>query len=109
MTRRDQRLLVVLAAAAAAWLLAAAALGGSGALTFAPLAVLLVPLLLGRYVGEEPLTRLAARVRVRAHRAPRRTRASAPLRAPRAILPRGGRLLAAHLAVRPPPAAPAAS
>lgn len=105
MTGRDQRLLVVLAAVAALWLMVAAALGAtSGALYFAPLVTLLVPLLLGRYVGEEPLARLRERVARTLPRARREAARPASVRAPRALFPRGGRLLAAHLAVRPPPA-----
>jgi hypothetical protein len=64
--------------------------------------VLALPLLSGRYVGEEQILRLAAAF-VAARRRP------APALSPtigrtRLRLPRGGRLLAFSLAVRPPPA-----
>jgi hypothetical protein len=72
-------------------------------LFLAPWLVVLAPLLAGRYLGERSLHRLAGRLA--RHRAPRR-RVATPiahgLTAP--LLPRGGRLLACSLAVRPPPA-----
>jgi hypothetical protein len=68
-------------------------------LYLAPLLVLLVPLLARRYPGERLLLRAA-----RTRRTPRPVRAIVPpARKPRAALPSGGRLIAAHLAVRPPP------
>jgi hypothetical protein len=74
----------------------------TGLLLLSPALVLLLPLLAGRYLGEETLERLAARVA-----APRRRRraAAAPLprRRPRATGARGGRLLASALAERGPP------
>jgi hypothetical protein len=67
-----------------------------------PALLLLLPLLAGRYVGEDRLARLAASF------VPPRRRAGTPLamrvRRARRTLPRGGRLIAASLAVRPPPA-----
>jgi len=70
----------------------------------APLLLLLLPLLAGRYVGEEGIARLAQAVRGRRRgRAPRLAAPTAALRAVRGV-PRGGRLIAASLAVRPPPA-----
>ncbi len=67
----------------------------------APLLVLALPLLAGRYFGEERIARLAGRLR-----RPRR-RLSAPVlpatRPVAALLPRGGRLIASALAKRPPP------
>lgn len=68
-------------------------------LYLAPLLVLLVPLLARRYPGERLLLRVA-----RARRTLRPARMLAPSpRKPRAALPSGGRLIAAGLAVRPPP------
>jgi fatty acid desaturase len=73
----------------------------TGILLLSPAIVLLALLLTGHYVGEERLHRLAVAVR---RRAPRRTRAARrPLPRPRAAMPRGGRLVATSLAVRPPP------
>ena len=68
--------------------------------------LLLLPLLAGRYVGEDGLARLA---RSRTAPPPRRSpaRIGARRRAPR-VLPRGGRLIAAALAERGPPAPAAA-
>jgi len=75
-----------------------------GVLFLSPAIVLLASLLSGRYVGEERLQRLAAAFRPHARR--RRPPAAAPVRRPprRLPVPRGGSLLAASLAVRPPPA-----
>jgi hypothetical protein len=64
-------------------------------------------LLAGRYVGEERIARLAARFVSRARRIVPRLVARLP-RAPRALAPRGGRLLACSLAERGPPAVLAA-
>jgi hypothetical protein len=102
-TRRDRHLLLGLAALTLA--LAASTLVGvhSDVLLAVPVLLFALPLLAGRYVGEERLARLAAgfvSIRDRADRSlPTTAR-----RSPRA-LPRGGRLIAASLAVRPPPAA----
>lgn len=68
----------------------------------APLLLLALPLLAGRYVGETTLRRLA-----RSARGPRRLPpgvGTAVARRAIAIVPRGGALLATSLAVRPPPA-----
>jgi hypothetical protein len=67
----------------------------------APLLVVLLPLLAGRFVGEDRIVRLASRRR--------RARRPAVLLAPTGWLrgghrvARGGRLIARGLAVRPPP------
>ena len=101
-TRRDRQLLFALAGIALA--LASLTLVGahSDVLLTVPVLVLALPLLGGRYVGEEQILRLAAAF-VAARRRPATalhpTTAGAPQR-----LPRGGRLLAFALAVRPPPA-----
>jgi hypothetical protein len=100
-TSRDRHLLLGLAALALA--LGAATLVGvhGDVLLAAPALLFALPLLAGRYVGEEQLARLTGnRVTVR-----RRAAASLPAsarRSPRAMV-RGGRLIAASLAVRPPP------
>ena len=102
-TRRDRQLLFALAGIALA--LASLTLLGvhSDVLLSLPVLVLALPLLSGRYVGEEQILRLAAAF-VTARRRP------VPVLAPdrsdrtRRSLPRGGTLLACSLAVRPPPA-----
>jgi hypothetical protein len=101
-TSRDRHLLLGLAALALA--LGASTLVGvhSDVLLAVPVLLFALPLLAGRYVGEERLARLAAAfvsIRDRAGG----SLPTAPRRSPRA-LPRGGRLIAASLAVRPPPA-----
>jgi hypothetical protein len=63
---------------------------GAEVLLASPALVLAVPLLAGRYVGERTIARLASRVVVLARRAVRALSARLP-RAPRALLPRGGR------------------
>jgi hypothetical protein len=103
MPRRDQRLLLGLAALTLLFALVQTATGISAdVLLAAPALVLLLPLLAGRYVGEDGLARLTAAL------VPRRRRPAvariAPRRAPR-TLARGGRLIALSLAHRGPPAA----
>jgi hypothetical protein len=84
-------------------LLLGAVTGHPDWLAFAgPLCLLALPLVAGRYVGEDALDRL------RRDRPARRRRLIArglPKGAQRVavILPRGGRLIAEALAVRPPP------
>src|SRR4051794_23115946 len=68
----------------------------------APVLLLFLPLLAGRYVGEDGLLRLAARARPRWARPASSARPA--LRAPR-TLARGGRLIAVALGQRGPPAA----
>lgn len=86
------------------WVAALALTGSTDALLFlAPALLIAIPLLGGRFIGEELIARLAAR-RAR----PRPRSASAPLApppAPATWLPRGARLIASALAKRPPPAA----
>jgi hypothetical protein len=86
------------------WVAALAATGSTDALLFlAPALLIAIPILCGRYFGEELIARLADRpARTRPARA---IAASAAPRAPRTWLPRGARLLAFSLAKRPPPAA----
>jgi hypothetical protein len=72
------------------------------ALLALPVLLVLLPLLAGRYIGEERLARIAAAfVSSRRRRAPL---LAATARRVSPTLPRGGRLIAASLAVRPPPA-----
>jgi hypothetical protein len=73
----------------------------TGLLLLSPALVVLLPLLLGRYLGEEHLERLAARFAPPGR--PRPVSAPLPRRRPRAATVRGGRLLAAALAQRAPP------
>jgi fatty acid desaturase len=99
---------IVLLAAALLGFAAALVLPGleTGVLFLAPAIVVLSLLLTGHYVGEQQLHRLAAAWQQR--RPPRERSARAPLpRRPRALMPRGGRLVATSLAVRPPPLLPA--
>jgi hypothetical protein len=104
MPPRDRKLLLGLAAITLA--LASLTLVGvhSDVLLAAPVLVFALPLLAGRYVGEEQLARLVAAYRG-ARRRPAVTIASQARRTARR-LPRGGRLIAAALAVRPPPPEP---
>ena len=103
MPRRDQRILFGLAALTVLFAVVQSVTGISGdVLLAAPALVLLLPLLAGRYLGEDGLARLSAFV------APPRRRAavarSTPSwRAPR-VLARGGRLIAVALGRRGPPA-----
>lgn len=75
-----------------------------GFLCLAPAILLVLPLLAGRYVGIERLSRIA-----RARTARRRAvpRANPRSRTWAFVPPRGGLLIASSLAVRPPPAVPA--
>jgi hypothetical protein len=101
MSRRALQLLLATCLLAAAGLLAGSVAGlGSGFLFIAPALLLALPLLAGRYLGAERLSRIARA------RLPRR-RARLSLSIPhtwRLVPPRGGMLIAASLAVRPPPA-----
>jgi len=103
MRARDRRLLagIVLALALLLGLLVRHA--GPDALLAAPLLALLAPLLAGRYLGEEHIGRLAASRVPREHTVAGARRTSPVRRGPRVLVPRGGRLLATSLAVRPPP------
>lgn len=101
--RRDRLALWTFAVVVAAWMAAEALTGyQSGLLYLAPALVLALPLLLGRFVGEEQLAGLAGRATTR----PRRRRAlrSARPRSHTRLMQRGGRLVASGMAKRPPPA-----
>jgi hypothetical protein len=101
MPRRDQRILVALAALSMAVVVVHSLLGLAPDLLLAvPVLLLFLPLLCGNYVGEDGIARLAALHAPAPRAAMRQGRA---VRAPR-ILPRGGRLIAAALAQRGPPA-----
>jgi hypothetical protein len=102
MPRRDQRILLGLAALTLLFAVVQSATGISGdVLLAAPGLILLLPLLAGRYVGEDGIARLSAWL-APPRRRPVAARATQPRRAPR-VLPRGGRLIAAALAQRGPP------
>jgi hypothetical protein len=67
----------------------------------APALLRALPLLLGRYVGEDVIERLRT---PRPRSAPRRAKQAAPrLRPVARHMPRGAGLMAGHLARRPPP------
>jgi hypothetical protein len=107
MPRRDRHILLGLTLLSVALAVLQSVTGLSPDVLLAvPAALLLLPLLAGRYVGEDGLARLA---RSRTALPPRRSpaRIGARRRAPR-VLPRGGRLIAAALAERGPPALAAA-
>jgi hypothetical protein len=98
----SERRSLAFAALTGVWLLGLELLGVEAALAYlAPALLILLPLLGGRYPGDEALVRAAGR------RA-RPARASLPGPVPRhrardALLPRGGRLVGAALAGRAPP------
>jgi len=103
MPARDRRVLLTGAVATSALLVVAAVAGQTDLLVYgAPLFLLAVPLLAGRYVGEERLERLRGHTRRTRRRMPAAARPA--VRRWVALLPRGGRLIAEALAVRPPPA-----
>jgi hypothetical protein len=99
---RDQRVLLLAAVATCAALLLAAFAGHPELIAYAaPLCVVALPLLAGRYVGEQALERLRQRTE------PKRRRVAAALAGARrsmSAFPRGGRLIAQALAERAPPA-----
>ncbi len=95
----------MLALAALVAAVAAACAAGAvpaDALFVLPMLALAVPLLAGRYLGEEALDRWRARPPARR----RGARAAAPPRRPAAGSVGGGLLLARHLSGRAPPAPP---
>jgi hypothetical protein len=101
MSPRDLRLLLVVCTMGIAWLIAGQIIGvGVGFMFLAPALVLALPLLAGRYLGADRLSRLA---RTRPRRVRRATASRPARRAWRLVPPRGGLLIAASLAVRPPP------
>jgi hypothetical protein len=94
--------MMLAAAATAAALLVASVAGHVELVAYvAPLFALAIPLLAGRYLGEDTLERLRTR------RTPTRHRPAALINGVRrsaASFPRGGRLIAQALAERGPPA-----
>jgi hypothetical protein len=103
MPRRDQRILFGLAALTVLFAVVQSATGISGdVLLAAPALILLLPLLAGRYLGEDGLARLSAFV-APSRRRPAVARSTPSWRAPR-VLARGGRLIAVALGRRGPPA-----
>lgn len=90
------------AAVTVVWLLGLELFGVEVAVAYlAPALLILLPLLSGRYPGDEALVRVAARRSRPARRPPE----APPFRRRRAgvLLPRGGRLVASSLAGRGPP------
>jgi hypothetical protein len=101
--RRDRYVLLALATLSLAFAVVQSATGISPDVLLAvPVLLLLLPLLAGRYVGEDGIARLSACLAAPGRR-PLALRAAAPRRAPR-VLARGGRLIAVALAQRGPPA-----
>ncbi|HEY6729519.1 MAG TPA: hypothetical protein VI039_00665 [Solirubrobacterales bacterium] len=87
------------------WVAVLAVTGSTDALLFmAPALLIVLPLLGGRYVGQELIVKFATR-RPRP-RARRRLADSPAPSAPSIWLPRGTRLISFGLAKRPPPAYP---
>jgi hypothetical protein len=106
MPRRDRHVLVALTLLSCVCLLAESAGMLTPALLYAaPLLIVALPLIAGRYVGEERIVRLAQAVQRRRRRPVARQSAPAGARWTLRAVPRGGRLIAHSLAVRPPPAA----
>ena len=102
MARRDLRILLALCALSLVWLVTQSVTGmGEGLALLAPALLLAVPLLLGRYVGEDALERIRAARRT-VHRRVRAVFVARP-RGPRATRLRGA-LLGARGAERAPPA-----
>jgi hypothetical protein len=106
MPRRDRSVLFALATLSLLLGVLQSATGVSPDVLLAvPGLLLLLPLLAGRYVGEDRLADLAGRAIAPRRRSP--VSLGSRRRAPR-VLPRGGRLIAAALAERGPPAPRAA-
>jgi hypothetical protein len=106
MPRRDRHILLALTLLSVALAVAQSLTGLSADVLLAVPALLVVlPLLAGRYLGEDGLARLAGRALAPRRRSPGTL--GGRRRAPR-VLPRGGRLIAAALAERGPPAPVAA-
>jgi hypothetical protein len=103
MPRRDRRILLGLAALTVLFAVVQSVTGISGdVLLAAPALILLLPLLAGRYLGEDGLARLSA-FAAPPRRRPAVSRIPGTLRAPR-ILARGGQLIGDALGTRGPPA-----
>lgn len=88
-------------AATVCWVALLVATGSTEALLFlAPALLIVIPLLGGRYLGEELIAKFVAR-RSRPRRGPATARQAPSV--PAVWLPRGTRLIAFGLAKRPPP------
>jgi hypothetical protein len=100
--RRDRMLVWAFTLLVGAWMVAQALTGTeTGLLYVAPALALALPLVLGRYVGEDQLAELAGTSR------PPRPRVRSRISTPRGyvrVMYRGGRLVASAMAKRPPPA-----
>ena len=100
-SRRDRIVLWAFAVLVVAWMVAEALTGSeTGLLYLAPALVLALPLVLGRFPGEQTLAGFAG-----ASQAPT-ARAAASIPPPRShvrVMQRGGVLVASALAKRPPP------
>jgi hypothetical protein len=91
------------AALSVVWLLGLELLGVEAAVAYlAPALLILLPLVGGRYPGDDALVRVAGR-RSCSGRRPRPAAVPPRRRRAGALLPRGGRLVAASLAGRGPP------
>lgn len=103
MPRRAARLLIVVTLLISAWLVSHAVLAELDVvwLSLVPVFALALPLVAGRYPGEETIARLASAVRA----SPRKPVLAAVAAAPRARAARvgSGLLLACHVAGRAPP------
>ena len=106
MRGRSPITLLSLAALAVAWSAVASGGTAAGYAAIVPILVLLAPLLLRRYPGEERIARLRGDRRPARRRA-RATETPPPRRDHRATTARGSLLLGRRLAVRPPPGRPA--
>jgi hypothetical protein len=97
----SERRAIAFAGLTCVWLLGLQLLGVEAAFAYlAPALLILLPLLGGRYPGDEALVRAARR---RGRPRPRRSPGARVRRPSRALLPRGGRLVATALAGRAPP------
>jgi hypothetical protein len=100
--RRDRIVLWAFTLVVAAWMVAQALIGAETGLAYlAPALLVALPLILGRYLGEEQLAVLAGTSRSPGARV--RSRISSPRGYVR-VMYRGGRLVASAMAKRPPPA-----
>jgi hypothetical protein len=100
MSRRDLLTLLALAAVATALAIAQQLTGaGADVLIAAPALLLLLPLVAGRYVGEDGLSRLVRELPRRRHPAP----APAVRRSRAHVAARGGLLIGVALGRRGPP------
>jgi fatty acid desaturase len=100
--RRHNLIALAFLAVVAGWaLIEVLTVGQTGLLYLAPALLMALPLLLGRYLGEERIAALVAKPRrVR----PRRARSARLPRGVDRVMQRGGRLVGSSMAKRPPPA-----